>query len=137
MPALEAAIIASAGLKLAGGIFGSSAAKQQAEIARQQGRLSFEESLEQAEITKAGVRQFEQRQGLAFLKSGVTLEGSPLLTLLKTRQEGAKQVAAIKRRGAAALRFGIAQAGGFESQSRAALIGGIAGATSTAIQGFK
>lgn len=68
---------------------------------------------------------------MAFLKSGVTLEGSPLLVLEETRREGAEEVAAIRA-------GGESRAKTLRAQGRSALIGGfLSGAGDIAAGGQK
>ena len=56
--------------------------------AKENARVSFKESQVEAENAKTA----ERRQKLAYLASGVTLEGSPLLIMEETRRKGAENV---------------------------------------------
>jgi len=93
--------------------------------ATEQVRQSFKE----AEIEKQQVKDVERRQKLAYLASGVSLEGSPLLIMEETRRKGAENVDEIYRGGAAAygatMQEGRNQASTLKAQGRQAFMGGI------------
>lgn len=76
----------------------------------------------------------EKRQKLAFLKSGVSLEGSPLLLLQETREQGEENVEAILRSGQtqqqAIIGSGVTTAGQARASGRQALLGGLSGISS-------
>jgi len=61
--------------------------------AKERARVSFKES----QIIKQDADDFERRQKLAYLKSGVSLEGSPLLILEETRRKAAENVDEVLR----------------------------------------
>ena len=69
------------------------------------------------------------RQRTQFLKSGVTLEGSPLLVLEETRREGVAEIGDIRR-------AGVSQAQALTNQGRSAFFRGLFGAVGTIGQGF-
>ena len=66
--------------------------------AKEQARVSFKE----AQIEGDNAKQAERRQKLAYLSSGVSLEGSPLLIMEETRRKGAENVDEILKSGNAA-----------------------------------
>ncbi len=117
--------------QVAGAAASRDAAKKEAGLQETQGRIIQAEAEETAENVGEENRKFRARQKLLFLKAGVTLEGSPLLILEETKEEGEEEVEAIQRRGAAQLTLSQQQAEITRSQGRAAFIGGIAGATAT------
>ncbi len=96
--------------------------------AKEQVRQSFKE----AEIEKANVKDFERRQKLSYLASGVTLEGSPLLIMEETRRKGAENVDEILRSGDAAygatIQEGRNAASVYKAQGRQAFSSGISSA---------
>jgi len=110
-------------------------AQQQAALQEEQGQIAQQEALLSAERAAEDRRIFLKRQRLAFVKSGVSLEGSPLLILEQTRSRSQEEVDAIVRRGIAQKDLAVRQADITRRQGRAALTGGIAGATSTVISG--
>lgn len=97
---------ASAAMSMVQGAQQQSAYKQQGEnaiatatmAAKEQTRVAFKESQVAADNAKSA----ERRQKLAYLASGVTLEGSPLLIMEETRRKGAENVDEILRAGDAA-----------------------------------
>lgn len=123
-------------MQVAGGVATRDAAKQEAGLQETQGRIAQAEAEETAENVGEENRKFRARQKLLFLKAGVTLEGSPLLILEETKEEGEEEVEAIRRRGEAQLELSQRQADITRSYGRAALIGGIAGATASGVSGI-
>lgn len=108
---------AAAGFEGVSQLYGGVEANKQA---RKQAKIIEREAEEKAEAHAKNVSRFEASQKVGFLKSGVTLEGSPMLVLEDTRREGAKEVEAIRR-------TGRAQAESLRDQGRVALIQGILG----------
>lgn len=131
---------AAFGLKAASSVFGgvsaNKAAKREAELREQQGRLEFEEALEEADRVSTQVRKFRAEQSMAFIKSGVSLQGSPLLVTEETRQEGEKEVRSIRRRGRRQLDLSLQGANIVRSGGRAAFIEGIFGASNAGLDLF-
>src|SRR4051812_45496894 len=82
--ALIAAAVVSAGASVAGGISANNSAKREAGLLNDQATLAQDEASAEANRRATEVRQFQRKQKLAFLKNGVTLEGSPLLVLDET-----------------------------------------------------
>lgn len=127
-----------------GGIQQKKAADKQASATRaeaqRQANLRQEERESQARVEARENIQLEKRQKLAFLKSGVSLEGSPLLLLAETRRVGGENVEAIIKSGqteaTSLLRGGESQAAALKSSGRLALIGGLTGGLTTAAGGF-
>lgn len=128
-----AAVAATAAV--AGGIQGHREGEKQADRAEAQAAARAAETkrvterqttLEQRDIAKT-----LDRQKLAFLASGVTLEGSPLLVMEETRRRGAENIEEIQKAGAAGsaaqLEEGRAVAEAAKTSGRQALIRGIAG----------
>ncbi len=134
--ALLAAVVVGAGSSIAGGISADKASKKEANALNDQGALAQSEAEAEARRRATEVRQFQRRQKLAFLKNGVTLEGSPLLVLDETIATGQEEVDAIMRRGTAQAKYYRESAAITRSKGRAALIGGIGGAASTVIGGY-
>ena len=91
------------------------------EIARQASARAVQEKSRYKDVTR--------RQKLAYMKSGVTLEGSPLLVMEETRMMGEANVDEILSAGASgvstALIEGEQKASQYEAQGRQALVGGI------------
>lgn len=134
--ALIAAAVVSAGASIAGGISADKASKKEANLLNDQASLAESESLAEANRRATEVRQFQRRQKLSFLKNGVTLEGSPLLVLDETLRSGQEEVDAIVRRGGAQAKYYRESAAQARNKGRAALIGGIGSAASTAVGAY-
>jgi len=120
----------SAGTQVAVGRQQQEAAGQEAVLQEEQGRILREEAQVEAERSAKEKRKFLVKQKLAFIKNGVSLEGSPLLVLEETRSESQKEIDAIIRRGSAQQRLAFQRAVITRSKGRAALLGSISGATS-------
>ena len=123
----------SGGLSILSGVQQQQAASEQAGIARQQASM---QAAEAGRVSGAQAFQAEQdadrarsRQKLAFLKSGVSLEGSPLLIMEETRQRGLDNVNEIIKSGAssgaAALTEGRIAAQNLQSAGRQSLVKGL------------
>ena len=102
---------------------------QQSKEADRQAKIAQQQSEAEARSEARSNIALEKRQKLSFLKSGVALEGSPLLLLEETRREGGKNVENV-------LAGGINQAQSLKASGRQALIGGIASGVGTAASGF-
>ena len=94
----------------------------------EQGNLAFQESQEAADMMVLSNRQFEEKQALAYMKNGVSLEGSPLLVLERTREIGAAEVQAVRDQGRARFRLALDTASQLREQGRAAITGAAIGA---------
>lgn len=143
--ALLIGTLASAAGTVVGGIQQSRAAKAQAKDTRneaqRQANLRQEERTQQARVEARENIALEKRQKLAFLSSGVSLEGSPLLLLAETKRRGGENVASLLKTGqteaTGLLRSGESQATSLRASGRQALIGGLTSAAGTAAGGFK
>lgn len=91
---------------IVGGGQQQSEANYQAELAAQQAESRAIEqerqSAREARLVQEDADDVRRRQKVAFLASGVTLEGSPLLVMEKTRTRGAENVEEIRAAGSAA-----------------------------------
>lgn len=134
--AFIAATSMAAGGKFLGGMAERDAQKSQAGLLEDQARLAQAEAAAQAKRRAVDVRRFAANQKVAFLKNGVTLEGSPLIALEDTYSAGQEEVDAIANRGNAQSNLYWRQAQLARKQGRAAMIGGITGAGSTILQGY-
>lgn len=129
----------SGGLQVLGGFQEQQAAREQASLATQQayaqagetGRVTAKEAFMAKEDAESARRQ----QKLAFLKSGVTLEGSPLLLMEETRQKGLQNVEEIMKAGSASFASSIAEgrlrANQYKTAGRKSFAEGLMGAYQT------
>ena len=116
-----------------GGMEASNEAKQQSEYALASAAMAGKESARQA--SEAAVREKQdytdvmRRQKLAYLKSGVELEGSPLLVMESTRRTGESNIDQILSSGASqyatAMTEGQLASKKAKATGRSELIGGI------------
>jgi len=106
---------------------------EEAQAVQLQGQITLEESRVEAERVAEINRRFGEQQKVNFLKSGVTLAGSPLLVLEETARESAKEVAAIERRGLAQFGLASAKARILKKKGRARLIGRTAEGLATGV----
>jgi hypothetical protein len=122
-----------------GGMQSNAEAKNQANLAlsqanmrgAEQGRLAAKEALAEQEASDAA----RKRQKVAYLASGVSLAGSPLLVMEETRKKGLENVNEILKAGSAAESAiqaeGRIQADQLKSSGRQAFAQGITGGLST------
>lgn len=137
---LETLAIASLTLSVGSKIISGFAAKEEAEEEavrlQDQGALALAENEVEAERVGKERKKFLARQKLAFLKGGVTLEGSPLLILEEGEEETEKEVEAIFKRGFAQKSFAEQQAASTKAAGRGRLFGSLSSAASTAASGI-
>lgn len=123
--------IAGVGSKVYSGYQQNQAAKREASLMEDQGRIEQEEAAAEAQRRADEVRKFSRVQGLSFLKNGVSLAGSPLLVLDETLTQGQQEVDAITRSGDAKRTLYNRKAANTRASGRSALLGGVLeGATS-------
>lgn len=135
--ALLAVAFAGAGASVAGGIGGMQAANQEAQLQKQQGDIALQESQVNANKAAFNETQAVQKQRLAFLANGVSLEGSPTAVLAASKSYAQTQVNSILDQGAAQYNLAQESAAVTENKGRAALIADVAqgvgqGATASA-----
>jgi len=99
---------------------------EQNKEAQIQAGIVQKEANEQADYVREQNDKFYQEQELAFLKSGVILDGSPLMILEETAREGAKDVKNIRD-------SGYTKADSLRRSGRKALLGGISNGIQTGI----
>lgn len=128
-----------------GGLQGQAEGENQASLAMSQAaaRGVEQERLAQreAKMVADDAANTERKQKLAYLASGVTLEGSPLLIMEETRRKGAENVDEIlssgKAASAAALAEGRVIASQAKSAGRQSFVSGLTGAASTGLSAFQ
>lgn len=116
------------GMSIAGGVGQMQQANKEAAFQQQQGAIALQESQVNASNTAFNLTQEVQKQRLAFLANGVSLEGSPSMVLAQSKAYGQTQVQSILNQGAAEFNLAQEQAANTRNAGRAALIGGIASA---------
>lgn len=122
----------SAGAGIASGIQGARAADKQEKALKDQAAIQRLEANEDASERRREARLAAARQGLAFLKSGVTLSGSAALLQQSTLRRGEREAKATERRGSALRRRSLTEAAVARGSGRTALIGGIGRVASAA-----
>lgn len=132
---IAAAAIAGGG-QILGGMSERDAQKNRAGAYEDQSRLTQSEAAAQAKRRAIDVRRFAANQKVAFLKNGVTLEGSPLLALEDTYLQGQEEVNAITDAGNARSNLYWREGQLSKKQGRAAMIGGLTGAAGTALSAY-
>lgn len=118
----------SAGLDIMSGIFGYLAGKEASAIAESRARMIRMEAEADAQRYAEQAKGFKASQKLAFLKSGVSLEGSPLDILDETARVAAENISAIRAGGEAKALDAQWEGAQARIAGRNALIGGITGA---------
>lgn len=128
---------ASAGIQALSGLFGYMASQEMAKVSESRGRMLLDEANADAARYKLQSDNFRADQKLSYLKSGVTLSGSPLDVLDETARQATENIHAIQSRGRAQQLDANNDADASRTQGRNALVGGIAGAASTlALAGY-
>ena len=135
----------STGLSILSGVsslMGGMQAKQEGKIqaanamadARARGAEEARVAAREADLTQQEADSVRRRQKVAFLKSGVSLAGSPLLVMEETRRKGKENVDEILASGTAASKAayqeGRTQARAYKSQGRQAFTEGLVNAGS-------
>jgi len=134
--ALSALGALGAASSIKGGLEAKDAAGEQARLARSDAAARAAETdrvpARSSELESRNIQDTLDRQKLAFLASGVTLEGSPLLVMEETRKRGAENIDEIEKAGKAGSEAQLAEgrrvAQSAKSSGRQAMIGGITGA---------
>jgi hypothetical protein len=129
-------LAAAAAASVAGGVQSYNEGKKQAGRAEEQAAIAAAETKRQTDrsvmLEQRNIKDTQDRQRLAYLASGVTLEGSPLLKLEETRRRGAENIDEIQQSGNAGAAAQIAEgrmtAKSAKATGRQALIGGITNA---------
>ncbi len=132
---IAVASVASAGAQILGGLESRRESKVQAQLAREDAAKRAAETervtTREAELERRNIKDVTERQRLAYLASGVTLEGSPLLKLEETRRLGAENIEEIERSGEARAGAEIGEgrvvARQAESRGRQQLLQGLVG----------
>ena len=128
MPVLGVMTAVQAAGSIYSGFAANSAAEQEATLQRQQGDIAMSEAKINATNETYNQTQIVQKQKLAFLANGVSLEGSPSMVLEQSKEYGQSQVDAILRQGASRYALAQGEAAITENKGRAALIGGFTNA---------
>lgn len=126
-----AVFLGAAGLGAAGQVYSgyrqNMAAKSEAGLLEDQARVAQAEAAAEAQRRANEVRKFSATKALAFMKNGVSLDGSPLLSIGEDVSEGQKEVNAIAAAGDARANLYNRKAAITKNEGRAAFIGGILG----------
>lgn len=144
MAVATAIALAAAGAAVFGGLQAQKESKKQANLAIEQSRLAAAETQRQTDrqvsLENRNIQETTDRQRIAYLASGVTLEGSPLLKLEETRRLGAENITEISQAGKATsdaqLAEGRITAQRAKASGRQALLSGITGAARSSAGAF-
>ena len=120
----------TAGMNIAEGFYGMKAADAQAGVLKSQLGLMRAES--EAEIARyaESAQALRAEQSVKYLKSGVTLEGSPLEILDETVRVSGENIAAMRAKTTADILATESKISAIRGQGRAALVGGVSKAAS-------
>ena len=98
---------------------------------RVEGEIIYREAIRTANIIVEEGQRFAAAQSLQYIGSGVQVAGSVLVTLGQTRKFAQAEASATRTRGAAVRDLAMKTARRTQDQGRAALVGGILGATAS------
>lgn len=131
MAATTALLGASAGLDIFSALMGMRAADIENKSLREQARLLQAES--EADIARYGreTAAFKAEQSVRYLKSGVTLEGSPLEVLDETTRVASENISAMRARAAMEAQQLRAKGRSLQAASRLEFLKSVAGAGAT------
>jgi len=129
------AVVAMAGSQIYSGMQADKAAKKQASAMEEQARIARQESEVSAGQKETERRKFLAEQRMAYLASGVSLEGTPLIVGDDTFKEFQIEIDAIRRSGIAQSSYLETEASTTRSTGRAQLVSGILGGVGTAALG--
>lgn len=135
---LTAASAAASVASLAGGVMSYKQGQEQAAAIESQAALQGAEQARVAErearMKQEEISDLQRRQKVAYLASGVTLKGSPLLIMEETRRKGADDINEILQSGKSAkestLAEGRLRAQQAKASGRQTLVSGITNAAS-------
>lgn len=116
---------ASIGLEALNGLFGYFTSKAAAGIAESRSRLLRMEAEADAQRFQEQVQTFKAMQSVAFLKKGVTLEGSPLDILDETARVASENLSAARSRSESQILDAKSDASAAITRGRTALLAGI------------
>jgi len=137
MAVVAALAAVSAGLDVFGGLMGYFTSGFGAAIAESRGRMLRLEADTEAQQYREQAESFRSSQAVAYTKSGVRLEGSPLTILDETILTASENISAIRARGRAQEFEYYTQAEDIRNKGRMGLLGGIAkGGATLASYGF-
>ena len=121
----------TAGFNIMEGIFGMTAADAQAGALRSQ--LSLMRAESEADIARyaESTQALKAEQSVKFLKSGVTLEGSPLEILDETVRVSGENISAMRAKTTADIMSAKSKISAIRGQGRAAMVGGLSRAAGT------
>ena len=125
MPLLGSLTAIGAAGSIYGGVSGLLASSREATLQREQGDIAVQEARVNAANEAWNLTQIVQKQRVAYLANGVSLEGSPALVLATSKTYAQEQVDSILRQGTARAKLMYGEAQNTENKGRAALIGGI------------
>ncbi len=114
----------SMGLEIVSGLFNMNASESQASALRSQASLVRAETAAEIERYKISASRYKASQKMAYIKSGVQIEGSPLDVLDETARTASENISAIRAQGEAEATKLTSQARQVRSAGRAALVGG-------------
>ena len=133
---LIATSILGAGASLYQGYAANEAAKDQADLMRDQARLAQEEADVEASRKEEERRKFIAQQKVAYLANGVGLSGSPLVVMEDTYKQFQQEIDAIRKSGVAQRGFMEREASIKEKSGRAQLVSGALGAAASLGGGY-
>lgn len=118
-------------MSILGGLFDYAQSGPLSEIHNSRARMLQMEAEVDAQRYAEQARSFQAEQRMKYVKSGVTLEGSPLDVLNETIRNANETVSAIRARGRASAFDETAKASSIRQAGRAALLKGIIGGASS------
>ena len=125
----------AAGGQIYQGYSAQQAAKHQAGLQEEQARIALAEANRAADQKSVEQRKFLAEQRMAYLASGVSLEGTPGIVGADTFDQFQQEINAMRKSGAQEFRFGMENARATKANGRAQMIAGMLGATSTVFSG--
>ncbi len=109
------------------GVMGAKAGREEAKAHERQGQIAQQEANIKAAQAEAANRQKRKRTAMAFVKSGVKLDFSPLDLLNAQLTEDSAQEESFRRQGRHQLAFAKDKARAARSKGRLGLISGLGG----------
>ena len=135
IPVIIAAVVA-AGAAVYSGYQSKQASKREAGLMEDQAKIARAEAEAAAQRRADQIRSLSKRQALAFMKNGVSLTGSPLLTIDNTVTKGQEEVNAIAKRGDSQATLFNARAAMLKNAGRADFLGGLITGAASAAQSY-
>jgi hypothetical protein len=125
------------GTSLYSGYSAKQSSKKQASLMEAQGALQREEAYIDADLILNDGKRFKNEQAMAYISSGVEVQGTPLLLMRETEIESEYEAYRKRKQGDAQMNLANTQAGITRSEGRAQMIASIGNAVGSGVNTYR